>query len=521
MGFQQGLSGLSISSKSLDAISNNVSNAGTVGFKQSTAQFSDVFSASLSAGSSAQVGVGASVEKMAQLFNQGNVTSSNNTLDMAISGQGFFRMSNNGEITYSRNGQFQTDKNGYIVNSSGLRLTGKLADANGQLTGATGEIKMNYSDAKPQASTGAGYVVNLDARSSTPSALTKPMVTGSAAASLTVGASPANVLSITVDGGTATTVTVAPGTYADSGALVTAIQTAIDQTTLKGRVAVSTDSAGVLSFNSLRTGRLADIKVAGAAATALNVPSTTATATNAAFSITNPSSYSSTTSQTVYDSLGNPHTQTLYFVKTAQPNTWDLYTSLDGGYPPEINPTTGVHTPLTVNFNANGVLLTPQSYNVSYPISSGAVTTLDFKVDLTDSTQYGSSFGVNLLKQDGYATGKLTGVQVGADGTIKGNFSNGQTRVMGQVWLTNFQNPNGLQAVGGNQWAATNASGAEQPNAPGTSNLGVVQSMAIEESNVDLTSELVSMITQQRAYQANAQSIKTQDQVLQTLVNLR
>ena len=93
--------------------------------------------------------------------------------------------------------------------------------------------------------------------------------------------------------------------------------------------------------------------------------------------------------------------------------------------------------------------------------------------------------------------------------------------VMGQVWLANFQNPNGLQAVGGNQWAATNASGAEQPNAPGTSNLGVVQSMAIEESNVDLTSELVSMITQQRAYQANAQSIKTQDQVLQTLVNLR
>ncbi|MDD2988410.1 MAG: flagellar hook protein FlgE [Zoogloea sp.] len=521
MAFQQGLSGLSIASKALDAISNNVSNSGTVGFKQSTAQFSDVFAASL-AGGGTQVGIGASIDKVSQQFNQGNISSTSNALDLAINGQGFFRMSDAGTITYSRNGQFQTDKNGYIVNAAGLRLTGKLADSNGVLTGTTGDIKLNFSDAKPASTTSAGYNVNLDSRSATPSAMGKAAVFGTAAPSLTVGASPANTLSILVDGATTpVTVSIAPGTYADTGSLVTAIQTAIDQTSLKGRVKVASDSTGVINFASARSGRLSDINVTGTAAAALNVPGTTGTATNSAFSISDPTSYTSTTSQTVYDSLGNAHTQSMYFVKTAQSNIWDVYTSLDGGFPPEIDPVTGVHTPNTISFDANGVLQTPTSFTTSYSVSTGSVTPLAFTVDLDGTTQFGNSFGVNQNTQDGYTTGKLSGLTVDADGTIQGNFSNGQSRVMGQVWLASFQNPNGLQSLGGNQWAVTNASGPEQPNAPGTGSLGVLQSAAVEDSNVNLTSELVNMITQQRAYQANAQSIKTQDQILQTLVNLR
>lgn len=521
MAFQQGLSGLSIASKALDAISNNVSNSNTVGFKQSTAQFSDVFAASL-AGGGTQVGIGAAIDKVSQQFTQGNISTTSNALDLAINGQGFFRMSNNGAISYSRNGQFQTDKNGYVVNAQGLRLTGKLADSNGVLTGTTGDIKLNFSDAKPAATTSAGYNVNLDSRSSTPAAMSKAAVFGTAAPSLTVAAAPANVLTIAVDGATTpVTVNVAPGTYADVGSLVTAVQTAVDQTTLKGRVKVSSDSTGVINFASARSGRLSDITVTGSAAGALNVPSTTATATNNAFSTTDPTSYTSTTSQTVYDSLGNAHTQSLYFVKTAQSNVWDVYTSLDGGFPPEIDPLTGVHTPVTISFDSNGVLQTPTSFASSYTVSTGAVQPLNFTVDLAGTTQFGNSYGVNQLTQDGYTTGKLSGLTVDADGTIQGNFSNGQSRVMGQVWLATFQNPNGLQSLGGNQWAVTNASGPEQPNAPGTGSLGVVQSAAVEDSNVDLTAELVNMITQQRSYQANAQSIKTQDQILQTLVNLR
>ena len=521
MAFQQGLSGLSIASKALDAISNNVSNSGTVGFKQSTAQFSDVFAASL-AGGGTQVGIGASIDKVSQQFNQGNISTTSNALDLAINGQGFFRMSDAGTITYSRNGQFQTDKNGYIVNASGLRLTGKLADSNGVLTGTSGDIKLNFSDAKPAATTSAGYNVNLDARAKTPTAMSKAAVFGTAAPSLTVAASPANVLSIVVDGSTTpVSVSIAPGTYADVGSLVTAVQTAIDQTALKDRVKVASDSTGVINFASARSGRLSDINVTGAAAAALNVPGTTATATNAAFSTSDPTSYTSTTSQTVYDSLGNAHTQSMYFVKTAQSNIWDVYTSLDGGFPPEIDPVTGTHTPKTISFDANGVLQTPTSFSSSYSVSTGSVTPLAFTVELLGTTQFGNSYGVNQLTQDGYTTGKLSGLTVDADGTIQGNFSNGQSRVMGQVWLASFQNPNGLQPLGGNQWAVTNASGPEQPTAPGIGRLGVLQSAAVDDSNVDLTSELVNMITQQRAYQANAQSIKTQDQILQTLVNLR
>lgn len=550
MGFQQGLSGLSIASKALDAISNNVSNSGTVGYKQAVAQFSDVFAASLASGAT-QVGIGAQVAKVAQQFGQGNITTSTNGLDLAINGQGFFRMSNDGAITYSRNGQFQTDKNGYIVNSQGLRLTGKVADANGVLTGATGDLKLNLSDAKPQATGNAGYNVNLDSRSATPTSLTAASGTSAAIASLT-GTTPSFTLAATdkltfqLDGETASTVVNLPaGTYNDVGSLAAAIQTAIDQSSLKGRIKVAGDSTPALTFTSARTGRLSGITVTGTPADVLPVTSTQGS--NANFSINDPSSYTSSTSQTVYDSLGNPHTQSLYFVKTAQANVWDVYSSLDGLPPPintyaqSLDPTTTENRWMSVSFDTSGVFQSSSLYQidpadptkmayvqspsskvqVAYDITTGATSQLKFEVDLNGTTQFGNSYGINQLTQDGFTTGKLSGLSVSADGTVLGNFSNGQSRVMGQVYLVSFQNPNGLKSVGGNQWVSTNDSGPEQPNAPGTGVLGVIQSGALEDSNVDLTAELVNMITQQRSYQANAQSIKTQDQVLQTLVNLR
>ena len=550
MGFQQGLSGLSIASKALDAISNNVSNSGTVGYKEAVAQFSDVFAASLASGST-QVGIGAQVAKVSQQFGQGNITTSTNGLDLAINGQGFFRMSNDGAITYSRNGQFQTDKNGYIVNSQGLRLTGKVADANGVLTGATGDLKLNLSDAKPQATGSAGYNVNLDSRSATPTSLTAASGKSAAIASL-AGATPSFTLAATdqltfqLDGEPGSTVVSMPaGTYNDVGSLAAAIQSAIDQSALKGRVKVAGDSTPALTFTSARTGRLSNISVTGTPAAVL--PTTTTQGSNANFSINDPSSYTSSTSQTVYDSLGNPHTQSLYFVKTAQANTWDVYSSLDG-LPPQINadakaldPTTTENRWISISFDNNGVFKSSSLYQkdpadptkmayvesptskikVGYDITTGATSQLSFDVDLDGTTQFGNSYGINQLTQDGFTTGKLSGLSVSADGTVLGNFSNGQSRVMGQVYLVSFQNPNGLKSVGGNQWVSTNDSGPEQPNAPGTGVLGAIQSGALEDSNVDLTAELVNMITQQRAYQANAQSIKTQDQVLQTLVNLR
>ncbi len=142
-------------------------------------------------------------------------------------------------------------------------------------------------------------------------------------------------------------------------------------------------------------------------------------------------------------------------------------------------------------------------------------------VDYTGTTQYGSAFSVNSLKQDGFTSGRLSGFNVGADGTIAGRYTNGKTSMLGQVVLASFTNVNGLQPMGNNLWAESSDSGPALVSTPSSGSLGVLQSSAVEDSNVDLTAELVNMITAQRFYQANAQTIKTQDQVLQTLVNLR
>ncbi len=142
-------------------------------------------------------------------------------------------------------------------------------------------------------------------------------------------------------------------------------------------------------------------------------------------------------------------------------------------------------------------------------------------LNLNGASQYGSQFGVTSLTQDGFAAGKLTGVTVESDGVLLARYSNDQSRPAGQIELADFRNPQALQPLGGNAWARTYASGTPVLGVPADGNLGVLNASSLEESNVDLTGELVSMITAQRLYQANAQTIKTQDQVLQTLVNLR
>lgn len=407
MGFQQGLSGLNASSKALDSVGNNIANSGTIGFKSANTAFADVFAATLGSGS--QIGIGTAVAGINQQFTQGNITVTNNPLDLAINGQGFYRLSNNGAVTWTRNGQFNLDKDGYIVNQSGYRLTGYLANSQNQIVPSTpAEIYINTADLQPQATgasaaaTGLEIGLNLDSRES------------------------------------------------------------------------------VIA---------------------------------AAFNINDPTTYNSSTSATIYDSLGNPHLLSMYFRKTAA-NAWDLYTSLDGA---------AAVGPTALSFSSTGALTAPASGIIaqSHAVTTGAVTPLAFDLNLSGSTQYGSIFGVNSINQDGYSSGRLAGLSVAADGTIQGRYSNGQTRDLAQVVLGNFTNPNGLTSLGNNQWAETADSGQPLIGVPGSGSLGVIQSAAIEESNVDLTAELVNMITYQRAYQANAQTIKTQDSVLQTLVNLR
>jgi flagellar hook protein FlgE len=412
MGFQTGLSGLNASAKNIDVIGNNVANANTVGYKGSRAVFADVFASSLAGAGSSNIGIGTKVAGVQQEFTQGNVSVSNNPLDMAINGRGFFRLENGGTVSYSRNGQMHLDSNGYIVNSDNLKLTGYGVDSAGAIvTAQPAPIRLATSDISPRATAGVEATLNLDSRS-TPIALP--------------------------------------------------------------------------------------------------------------FNASNPATYTSSTSSAIYDSLGNSHALTMYFTKTAVAGQWSVQANVDGGPLADVNLGAGAGTPVLLNFNSSGAMTTAQPFaGVSLAFTNGASTPQTMDVDFTGSTQFGSDFGVTALAQDGYTSGRLVGFDVDESGIVAGRYTNGQSTQLGQVVLANFSNMQGLRSKGDNLWEETTASGAAIIGAPLTGSLGSLQSAAVEDSNVDLTQELVNMITAQRVYQANAQTIKTQDQVLQTIVNLR
>ena len=244
----------------------------------------------------------------------------------------------------------------------------------------------------------------------------------------------------------------------------------------------------------------------------LNLDSSATVPVNA-FNPTDSSSYNNSTSTTLYDSLGNSHTATTYYVKSGS-NAWNSYLYVDG---------TSVSGPDALTFNNTGALTAPASGTITTPsfTPAGGGAPMTLTLDYSGATQYGSGFGVNSIITDGYTTGHLSGLDVNGQGIIFARFTNGQSKVQGQVALANFANPQGLQPLGDNNWAETYSSGAALKSTPGTSNLGVIQSGALESSNVDLSQELVNMIVAQRNFQANAQVISTADQVTQAVINIR
>lgn len=410
MAFEQGLSGLSAAAKNLDVIGNNVANVNTVGFKQSNAHFADVYASA--GGLINSPGIGTRISAIAQSFGQGSLTATSNPLDLAINGQGFFRLSDNGAVNFSRNGQFHLDKTGYIVNDNGNRLTGYPSGPSGILpTASPSDLMISQADVKPQSTAKVGATIGLDSRA--------PAIT-------------------------------------------------------------------------------------------------------AAFDATDSATYNFATATSVYDSLGNSHALSMYFVPkgidpTSGEKAWQVYATNDGV-------AIGSGPAGTLTFGSDGLIdatKTTLPFALSTPVAGGATTPLNLTLDLTGSTQFGSSSGVNKLTQDGFTSGRLSSYTVSDDGIILGRYSNGQSKPLAQVALANFTSPEGLASVGNNVWTESSKSGPPLIGPPGTASLGALQSGTVEESNVDLTAELVSMITAQRNYQANAQTIKTQDALMQTLVNLR
>jgi flagellar hook protein FlgE len=418
MGFQQGLSGLNASSKNLEVIGHNIANANTYGNKGSRAEFADMYASSIGgAGSSA--GIGVTLATISQQFNQGSITTTQNALDLAINGGGFFQVTgSDGMVEYTRNGQFKLDRVGNIVNTAGQRLMGYMADAQGVVqTGESGPITLPTGGISPRTTSRIDMEINLDS-------------------------------------GSAPTVPVGGG----------------------------------IDFDDATT-------------------------------------YNKPTSQTVYDSRGQEVTLTYYFQKTAE-NTWDVYATANGS---TISGTDAAPTPVTTLEFADGGSAPSAptdaiTVNIPGTVSEDGATTEAIggvAVDFSRLTEQGAAFAVTDLKQDGYAPGQLSNIVIEGDGVITAQYSNGQSKPAGQIQMATFRNPQGLQPVGGNGWQRTFASGDPILGAPGEGNMGVLQAGALEESNVDLTAELVAMITAQRNYQANAQTIKTVDQVMQTLVNLR
>ena len=227
------------------------------------------------------------------------------------------------------------------------------------------------------------------------------------------------------------------------------------------------------------------------------------------------------TSITVYDSQGVAHQADLYFVKNGS-NNWDVYDKLDDptATPPVVGAVIG-----SVTFDENGKLTSgsplPITITTAPTNPNDPPTDLNISVDLSDSTQFGTKFAVSETTQDGYTSGQLTGMNIGPDGTITTTYSNGVSRPEGVIALATFRNTQGLADVGNNLWVETASSGQPTVGQPTSGAFGELRAGALEESNVDLTAELVNMMTAQRAYQANAQTIKTQDQVMSTIVNLR
>jgi flagellar hook protein FlgE len=420
MSFQQGLSGLNASSKNLEIIGNNIANSNTFGAKVSRGEFSDVYANALNGAGTNSVGIGTTLAVVSQQFTQGNITSTGNPMDLAISGAGFFQVSDGrNPVMYSRNGQFKVDRTGYIVNNGAQRLMGYAADGTGVIQpGNAVALQLPTAGINPQATSQIDIEMNLDARLATTAPVAGP---------------------------------------------------AID--------------------------------------------------------FTDPTTYNNATSLTVYDAKGQDVALTYYFQKSAT-DTWNVFVTANG------TPVSGtLIAPVattTIAFPANGSVPTapigPVAFDIPPTVNSVGAQTLPMTgvlLDVGKATQFGAGFGVTNLSQDGYAAGQLTGINIEANGVVMARYSNGQSKPAGQIELATFRNPQGLQPQGGNVWALGFASGDPIVGVAGQGNLGVLQSGALEESNVDLTAELVSMITAQRIYQANAQTIKTQDQVLQTLVNLR
>ncbi|MDT8428266.1 MAG: flagellar hook-basal body complex protein [Pseudomonadales bacterium] len=673
MSFNIGLSGLNAAQQEINITGNNIANSSTAGFKSASASFGDVFAASVLGGGGRQQGSGVTLQSINQSFTQGNISFTNNTLDMAINGEGFFVLRGESGVSFTRAGAFGTDKDGNIVNSVGERLQGFAATEAGEPTGGgpLSDLVVTTGEIPPRPTTLVTSAINLDA-SALPSSiigstlstnngisgapqqitLTDPRDNGFAENTINVLGSddierkvtvPANAtanevaqLFSGINGVTARGVTVAYITDITSTGvasfnlngreflvdttdpdhlqnLVDSINSVVSNLSARlvgtdveithnlGADLVITPGAagnGSITLNGSERDASGDPIPATAQAVAdmansevliiggvvdftldenveMSAADTTVDGTaidqttainsifgdisapdaldgvafeNNTFDPTNPNTFFRSTAISIFDSLGNQHALTQFFVKErpedgGTSNIWSVYFQVDGrdvGFDPNSLDGTPVRAKETITFNDNGTFDQNQAPieitnwtpvdGQGRPIGAGPVpgnpnvaentANSNFRIDLSSLTQFGGDFSVQFNNQDGFAKGQLTGLEISTRGLVSARFSNGQSRAIGEVALANFANPGGLTNLGGTRFAETSESGSASVSGAGTASLGVIQSGALEDSNVDLPEELVQLIISQRNYQAAAQIISAADTTTQTIINL-
>lgn len=544
-----GISGLNANMSKLSVIGNNIANVNTVGFKSSRVTFGDILSQTLSGGSGTnQVGLGVSMNSIQKLFSQGAFETTSNSLDMAISGNGFYVVNNptlNADY-YTRAGQFQTDKDGYIVNPEGLRLQGYMANTAGVLQNSVADLQVNTKTIAPNASTSATLTANLDSNAP---------VNGFV---FTAGAN--DVLRFSVDGGTTYTTAslvthggLATGEAYDGGSIAAAIKAALqaqngntdtytvdyDDQTGYFTIRNDTGNAGTLVLdwaNGTSTSSSLLGFSASSGAIAAGSTDTSDAAAGAFFLARAGDSANFSSPVTVYDSLGNDHTVTLYFRKdslNSTGNNWEWFAVTDAA--DSSSGVTEVQAQGNITFNTSGALYSESA--TTYPtagfnFTGGALQNQLISFDFGQSivqgstgtngtTQYGTASGISQLTQDGYSSGMLQRMAIDKDGLISGIFSNGKDLTLGQVLLADFTNSGGLSSEGNNLYKETYDSGQPLIGAAGSSGRGLVQASTLELSNVDLAREFVDMISAQRGFQANSKIITTTDEILSELVNLK
>jgi flagellar hook protein FlgE len=458
MSFNIALSGLNAAQKDLDVTSNNIANVNTTGFKESRAEFVDVYASSLLSSGKTKVGDGVLTADVAQQFSQGSIQFTNNALDLAITGNGFFATVpdiNSLEVSYTRAGQFKLNKDNFVVNSQGNHLLGFPVNPDGSsasvsLSTAT-PILIPTASGAPQSTSEVDIRMNLPAGDS--------YITG------------------------------APGNF---------------------------DPSDTLTFNH-------------------------------------------STSVTVFDSLGDSHVMTYYFVKddpTTNPNEWMLFATVDGkqvdlvdpaGAPANpvggsvsgpLSPTGTVGARLVFDASGDFVSQVPSLANggiITQPLGAGILLNgadpaqtiaINFNLDslkpnANEPTQFASNFEVTALSQDGLAVGRLTGIDIGTDGLVRATFSNGTSQPLSRIALVNFANEQGLTQIGNTSWKESIVSGEGLAGEAGTGTFGTINSSALEQANVNLTSELIDLISAQRNFQANSRALEVDNQLNQTILQIR